>query len=196
MSSPRLTCYLGSSLSHLWSALQSSNRASTFTWSVIDRWHDHPLFIKAVARRVQLGLEQFEKSDLSKVLLLFSAHSIPQKTASRGDQYPWEIAHTVQLVMRELQNSGVSLPFLLCWQSKVGYLPWLEPSTAAVIERTFHHPRLCLNFCVGMISYLNRTFLPLRTLTLLVYMWINIWHCRTRRNRPQACTCRSHCVYF
>ena len=50
---------------------------------------------------------------------------------NRGDPYPAEIGATVQLVMRELENCN---PFRLVWQSKVGFLPWLEPATDKTIE--------------------------------------------------------------
>ena len=50
---------------------------------------------------------------------------------NRGDPYPAEIGATVQLVMKELENCN---PFRLVWQSKVGFLPWLEPATDKTIE--------------------------------------------------------------
>ena len=49
----------------------------------------------------------------------------------RGDPYPAEIGATVQLVMREL---GMTNPFRLVWQSKVGPLPWLKPGTEDTIK--------------------------------------------------------------
>ena len=48
-----------------------------------------------------------------------------------GDPYPAEVGATVQLVMQEL---GWSNPYRLVWQSKVGPLPWLEPSTEETIK--------------------------------------------------------------
>ena len=55
---------------------------------------------------------------LFKVVLLFSAHSVPQYVMNRGDPYPAEVGSTVQLVMQEL---GWSNPYRVTWQSKVGY---------------------------------------------------------------------------
>lgn len=49
----------------------------------------------------------------------------------RGDSYPWEVGATVQAVMEEL---GYSNPYSLVWQSKVGPLPWLEPSTDTALK--------------------------------------------------------------
>lgn len=50
---------------------------------------------------------------------------------NRGDSYPWEVGATVQAVVEEL---GYSNPYSLVWQSKVGPLPWLEPSTDEALK--------------------------------------------------------------
>jgi len=121
----------GSSLVELWKSLDEMKLRDKFKWSVIDRWNDHPTYISALAQRVRLGLAQIEESLRDQTLIVFSAHSLPQMVVARGDQYQQEVCHTVQLVMRELQYKN---RYILSWQSKVGYLPWLEPSTAAVIE--------------------------------------------------------------
>jgi len=53
---------------------------------------------------------------------------------NRGDPYPSEVGATVQLIMEAL---GWSNPYRLVWQSKVGFLPWLSPSTEGTIKGTF-----------------------------------------------------------
>ena len=53
---------------------------------------------------------------LFQVVLLFSAHSVPQYVMNRGDPYPAEIGATAQLVMQEL---GWCNPYRVVWQSKV-----------------------------------------------------------------------------
>lgn len=75
----------GSSLAALWRAVKGKDTATglrTVTagpgadapegkevWSVIDRWHEHPTFIQAVAARVKLGMDLFPPEvDRSKVL--------------------------------------------------------------------------------------------------------------------------------
>eukprot|EP00656_Telonema_subtile_P012102 TRINITY_DN16069_c0_g1_i3.p2 TRINITY_DN16069_c0_g1~~TRINITY_DN16069_c0_g1_i3.p2 ORF type:complete len:183 (-),score=50.89 TRINITY_DN16069_c0_g1_i3:284-832(-) len=62
---------------------------------------------------------------------MFSAHSLPMKVVARGDQYAWEVAATVRSVMKSLDFSN---SYTLAWQSKVGFLPWLSPSTSDVIK--------------------------------------------------------------
>jgi len=101
------------------------------TWSVIDRWPTHPLLIKTFADNIRKELETFPAEIRDQVVLLFSAHSVPQYVMNRGDPYPAEVGATVSLVMQEL---GWSNPYRLVWQSKVGPLPWLEPCTEKTIK--------------------------------------------------------------
>jgi ferrochelatase len=54
--------------------------------------------------------------------VLFSAHSLPMKIVRRGDPYPSDIQRTISAVTPGLRHS-----WSLCFQSRNGRLPWLEP---------------------------------------------------------------------
>jgi len=129
---PQFSCTTtGSSLNELWRATKRMGMESEVKWSVIDRWYEHPTFIRAVAKRIEMGLQLFPESDRSKVILLFSAHSLPHRTVNKGDPYPQEVGATVAAVMRQLNHSQ---RYLLAWQSQVGALPWLGPQTGEAIK--------------------------------------------------------------
>jgi protoporphyrin/coproporphyrin ferrochelatase len=155
---PQFSCTTtGSSLNHLWRELIRLNKEKTFTWSIIDRWHSHPLYIKALARRVALGLLSLPEEVREKAIVVFTAHSIPMMIVNRGDPYTGEIAATANAVMQSLRD-GVNVgdkttyfdtflnktnetivkfntnPHVLAWQSKVGFLPWMGPNTEAVLK--------------------------------------------------------------
>lgn len=149
---PMFSCTTtGSSINHLWEVLRRRGAEKAIRWSVIDRWNAHEALIRAVARRVRMGLAKVPAQHRKDAVLLFSAHSIPVKTHDRGDHYSQEISHVIGRVAAELASSDgvadaaaagdstsvtgpVRIPHLLSWQSKVGYLPWLSPSTAKAIE--------------------------------------------------------------
>lgn len=105
--------------------------ATRLRWSVIDRWPLHPLLVRTFADNIRAQLDTFGAAERDGVVLLFSAHSLPQYVMNRGDTYPAEVAATVHLVMQEL---GWSNPYRLVWQSKVGPMPWLLPDTKATIK--------------------------------------------------------------
>lgn len=129
---PQYSCSTtGSSLNELWRAARRLGLENAFEWSVIDRWPVHAGFIEAMARSVRAGLERFESADRSRVLLLFSAHSLPLDVVNRGDPYPQEVGASVHAVMERLNFSH---EYLLAYQSAVGPVAWLGPSTEKTIR--------------------------------------------------------------
>jgi protoporphyrin/coproporphyrin ferrochelatase len=129
---PQFSCATtGSSLNELWRASDRLGLGDAFTWSIIDRWPVHDGFIGAMTETVREGLLGFPAEDRDKVVLLFSAHSLPLSIVNRGDPYPQEIGASVHRVMERL---GFSHPYILAYQSEVGPVKWLGPSTKSVIE--------------------------------------------------------------
>ena len=72
------------------------------------------------------------RPDLSYRLLL-SAHGLPKRVIAKGDPYQWQVERTAQALVDRL---GIkNLDWNVCYQSRVGPLKWLEPSTDAEIRR-------------------------------------------------------------
>lgn len=130
---PQFSCSTtGSSLNELWRSLRKAGMENEIQWSIIDRWGIHPGFVEAVADSVRRGLLKFPADERKDVLLLFSAHSLPQKVIERGDPYPQEVSASVQAVMQSLNYSN---QYLLSYQSAVGPVHWQGPSTETIIRQ-------------------------------------------------------------
>jgi protoporphyrin/coproporphyrin ferrochelatase len=130
---PQFSCSTtGSSLNELWRAAERVGLRDAFDWSIIDRWPVHPGFVGAMTDTVRRGLAEFDPADRERVVLLFSAHSLPLNVIDRGDPYPQEVGATVQRVVEQLAAPN---PYLLAYQSEVGPVRWLGPSTERVIRR-------------------------------------------------------------
>jgi len=130
---PQFSCSTtGSSLNELWRAAERTGLRDAFEWSIIDRWPVHEGFVASMAETVREGLLQFDAAERDRVLLLFSAHSLPLDVIDRGDAYPQEIGASVQAVVERMQRPN---PYLLAYQSEVGPVRWLGPSTEKVIRR-------------------------------------------------------------
>ena len=97
----------------------------------ISRWHTHETYIKALTRQIAEEIEKFPDPNPQSVHLLFSAHSVPQSYIENGDPYLRETEETVRLVSEQL---GAHSPVHLSFQSKVGPVKWLEPSTDAKLR--------------------------------------------------------------
>lgn len=63
--------------------------------------------------------------------VLFSAHGLPQSVVKRGDPYQWQVEQSVAAVRRLLPPDWDSR---ICYQSRVGPMKWLGPSTDAEIR--------------------------------------------------------------
>jgi len=100
--------------------------------SLVDYYYDHPLYIKALVRNINIALKRVKAVDRSKVHLVFSAHGTPIKLVKNGDPYSHHIRKTYEAVVKE---GNFGLPHHLCFQSKVGPQKWLEPSLYATIEK-------------------------------------------------------------
>ena len=116
----------GSSMNELQRMLKESRL--DFRVTRIDRFYDHPLYIRALAEKVTRGLASFP--DPAQVEIVFSAHSLPQSFIDEGDPYLSHIEETVRLVMEEVGPTSHQL----CFQSKASPVKWLEPSTQATLE--------------------------------------------------------------
>lgn len=101
----------------------------------IEKFYDHPLYIRALVEKAASVLRQF--GDSSRVELVFSAHGLPMSLVKKGDPYPKQIEETVRLVCREgaAQVPGWPKSHRLCYQSRVGREKWLEPSLHAMLEK-------------------------------------------------------------
>ena len=93
-------------------------------------WPEHPLFVRAHADLIQKEAKGFSAGTQH---LLFSAHSIPEKLVTEeGDPYKDEVERSCRAIVKELEWKG---PWSIAWQSKLGPVKWLEPSTHDEIAR-------------------------------------------------------------
>ncbi|MGH9440897.1 MAG: ferrochelatase [Thermoanaerobaculia bacterium] len=97
----------------------------------IGSFPEHPGFLAAHADQIRAGLDSFPDRAPGATLVLFSAHSIPKKLVeAEGDPYRSEIERTCAGISRLL---GPAVRTTLAYQSKLGPVEWIGPSTADVI---------------------------------------------------------------
>lgn len=123
--------------------------STTTTASSLASWADaaRAAGIKAETRAVccypaergfVLGLAEMIRAKLARwsgkpPRLLFSAHGLPQKVIRRGDPYRWQVERTAGSVAAAL--AGAAEDWVVCYQSRVGPLKWIGPSTIDEIRR-------------------------------------------------------------
>ena len=84
---------------------------------------DLPGMISAQAEMLGKMLDQAGPN----VRVLFSAHGLPKREIERGDPYQAHIEQTAKAIVRQLGREG--LDWRVTYQSRVGPMEWLTPST-------------------------------------------------------------------
>jgi ferrochelatase len=96
-----------------------------------DAWYEEPEFVAAHADLIRKAHATLPDPDPAKTVILYSAHSLPVKTVvSQKDPYPGHVEATVKAIDAALGNR---FPSRLGYQSKVGPVAWLGPSTPDVL---------------------------------------------------------------
>lgn len=99
----------------------------------ISHYHTHPHYINCIVKSVQDALGNDDAKDF---ILLLSAHSLPQSRIDEGDPYQKQCEENMMALESALQQNGIVFKKIaLSYQSKVGRLKWLEPSTKDTITK-------------------------------------------------------------
>ncbi len=98
---------------------------------IIENYPTYSGFIQSCIERIK------EYSvDYSDYVLLLSAHSIPKQMVDSGDPYKDEIENSASSLKEELSKQGINFKkIIICYQSKIGPVKWLEPYTVDVIKK-------------------------------------------------------------
>ena len=95
-------------------------------------WHLQPLFLQALAERVQQALNRFPPSIRERVSVLLTAHSMPRRVVEREPAY---INHLKETAVAVAEMVGLTPDrWMFCYQS-AGHTPeeWLKPDFADVM---------------------------------------------------------------
>tara|TARA_B100001142_G_C14220815_1_gene611443 strand:+ start:74 stop:1099 length:1026 start_codon:yes stop_codon:yes gene_type:complete len=84
------------------------------------------LFIKSHVEGIKKKIKY-----LTNYKLIFSAHGLPEKNIKKGDPYQWQVEQSVKNIVKKLDIKN--LDWILSYQSRVGPLKWIGPSTDDVI---------------------------------------------------------------
>jgi len=106
----------------------------------IESWHDHPGLVAAFADRVRTALTRVESSPNAEaetcpaVPIIFTAHSVPERTIREGDPYERQVRETARLVAESL---GIEPErWTVAFQSQgMTAEPWIGPTVESEIDR-------------------------------------------------------------
>ncbi len=91
----------------------------------------HEGFIQSYVDRIREEIVVAKGESLDDFYLLFSAHGLPLYFLTEGDLYPFQIAQSVALILDRINRKD---RWLISYQSSVGPMQWMKPSTDEVLQ--------------------------------------------------------------
>jgi ferrochelatase len=111
----------------LYRSALTDNQRTPFTIDFVESWHDHPLLIKAFAEKLRAGWDRARReAGTQKLPIIFTAHSVPERTIVEGDAYENQAKETASLVARQAALTPDDWSFAFQSQGMSGGA-WLGP---------------------------------------------------------------------
>jgi len=79
---------------------------ATFAIDFVEEWHDRPQLIDAFAEKLRAAWTNACREHGSPLPVLFTAHSVPQRTIAEGDPYEAQTRETASLVAAQVPEIG------------------------------------------------------------------------------------------
>jgi ferrochelatase len=103
-----------------------------FAIDFVESWHDHPSLIQAFAEKFRAGWKRACEEMSARVPVIFTAHSVPQRTITEGDPYESQTKETASLVARAVGLATDDWSFAFQSQGMSGGA-WLGPTVESTI---------------------------------------------------------------
>jgi len=91
--------------------------------------------------------------------LIFSAHGLPESKIKKGDPYQWHVEETVKEIMLKLKSENFD--YVISYQSRVGPMKWIGPSTDAEIIKYSKEKKGIIIVPVAFVSEHSETLVEL-----------------------------------
>ncbi|MGA2424705.1 MAG: ferrochelatase [Terriglobales bacterium] len=118
----------------LYRSAVSADGSLPFEMDFVDEWHDQLLLAKAFAEKLRSGWEKASAENGAKLPVIFTAHSVPQRTITEGDPYERQSKETAELVAQEAGLDSEDWTFAFQSQGMSGG-QWIGPTVEETIRR-------------------------------------------------------------
>ena len=103
-----------------------------FSLDFVESWHDHPLLVKAFVEKLRAGWSAVCRETSASIPIIFTAHSVPQRTIAEGDPYEIQTRETASLVAKAAGLDSGDWNFAFQSQGMSGGA-WLGPTVEDTI---------------------------------------------------------------
>ena len=104
-----------------------------FSLDFVESWHDHPLLVEAFVEKLRSGWSAACREASEPLPIIFTAHSVPQRTIAEGDPYETQTRETAALVAKAAVLNSTDWTFAFQSQGMSGGA-WLGPTVEDTIS--------------------------------------------------------------
>ena len=104
-----------------------------FKLDFVEEWHDQPLLTKAFAEKLRADWGKASNENGAKLPVIFTAHSVPERTITEGDPYERQSKETAALVAEEAGLASGDWSFAFQSQGMSGGA-WIGPTVEDTIR--------------------------------------------------------------
>lgn len=97
----------------------------------IQSWNMHPLYLRGLEERIGEALNNFTPLERKELLMLFTAHSLPEKIKEWNDPYETQLIETSGALAESLKQERWSFAYQSAGRTPE---PWLGPDILDAIE--------------------------------------------------------------
>lgn len=111
-------------------------------------------FAESMAGLIAPALHRITELKLQPRLLL-SAHGLPERLIARGDPYQWQVEQSASAIhdaLKKLDPVWNDLDVVVCYQSRVGPVGWIGPSTEDELARAGRDKRAVVLAPIAFVS--------------------------------------------
>ncbi len=117
----------------------------------IDSWYDHPTFIQYWEEQIKKTMADMTEEQRDQSVVIFSAHSLPEKILQYGDPYVDQLQETADLIAKAAEIKH----YTIGWQSEGNTPdPWIGPDVQDLTRDLYNeHAYKAFVYCpVGFVA--------------------------------------------
>lgn len=123
-------------------ALEEAEKLGGPKLLTIDSWYKEDKFIEYWVKELKKTFAQIPEDEFDKTVVIFSAHSLPEKIIQHGDPYPEQLQETADIIA---SRTGIK-DYTIGWQSEGNTPePWLGPDVQD-LTRDLHKEKGYINY--------------------------------------------------
>lgn len=105
-------------------AVEEANKLGGPRMLTIDSWYTEDKFLDYWVKELHKTFSQIPENEVNETIVIFSAHSLPEKIIQTGDPYPEQLQETADLIA---ERAGIK-HYTIGWQSEGNTPdPWIGP---------------------------------------------------------------------